>query len=266
MPEEQEGLTPEEIAAQQAAQEENPEGNEGTGEGEEENEGEGGEAKPKKSVQERINELTFKFREAERDADRWKTIAEAKETPEEKPARAVSDRPSTSQFETVEEYEDALYGWYDRKRQQKQVEVDSRENQRVAFEKFNKNATGLREQHEDFDAAIKAPVFTDAMRSIIFSIDNGAMIAYHLGKNPEVADKIKVLSPERQMYEISKLENKLLLAQKTKKVTTAPAPFETVGDSGGGETDPDKMTTAQWMKWDKERSLQRIKDRLEGKR
>jgi hypothetical protein len=266
MPENVEGLSPEELAAL-----EDPPGSEG-GEGEDEDGSEGGEGgdqpggtekKPKKTAQERIDEITFKFRESERQGLRWKELAEAK-IDKSKPAPKPTDRPAALSYETVEEYEDALYEWYDSKRQKKALVKQGQEDQQTAFANFNKNAVALRKKHEDFDEAIKAPIFTDAMRAVIFSIDNGPMIAYHLGKNPEVANKIKGLPPERQMYEVSKLETQLLLAKTGKTVTTAPKPIDPVSDNGGAELDPDKMTTAQWMKWDNKKRLARITKELGG--
>lgn len=259
MPENEEGLTPEELAAQEGAHDdENGENEGGGGENEGGNESPGSEGKPKKTAQERINEITFKFREAEREGLRWKELAEANVAGKPEPAPKPTDRPAAINYETVEEYEDALYGWYDGKRKKEALAKKGQEDQQTAFANFNKNAAKLRETHEDFDEAIKAPIFTDAMRTVIFSIDNGPMIAYHLGKNPEVANKIKELPPERQMYEVSKLETQLLLAKKGKTTTTAPKPIDTVSDNGGGELDPDKMTTAQWMKWDDKKRLARI--------
>lgn len=267
-------LSPEELAAQADANKGGEPGEPGKP-GEGRAPGEGGEqnadnkpagdvGKPKKTAQERINELTFKFRSTERELEHWKELAEANATKVPKATSKPSDRPTAINYETVEEYEDALNGWYDTKRSKAAQEKEGLENQRTAFANFNKNAAKLREAHEDFDAAIKAPIFTDAMRSVIFSIENGPMIAYHLGKHPEVANEIKGLSPERQMYEISKLEGKLLLATKGKQITNAPNPITPVGDTGGPETDPETMTTPQWMAWDKKRTLAKLKAKLQG--
>jgi hypothetical protein len=99
------------------------------------------------------------------------------------------------------------------------------------------------------------------MRKAIFSLDNGPMIAYHLGNNRDVADAIVKLSPERQVYELYKLETKLLLAQKTKTKTDAPDPIVPVGGITQSEKDPSKMSIGEWMEWDKQKRLDKLKIR-----
>ena len=92
-------------------------------------------------------------------------------------------------------------------------------------------------------------------------------MAYHLGKpeNHETAQRIGGMPTEMQIYELGKLEQNLMLAKKIKpKVTKAPAPIKPVGISGGSQTDPSKMTTAQWMEWNKQNELNKLKKKLGG--
>ena len=66
----------------------------------------------KQTAQERINEITRKRREAEREVERLK-----KELEEKAQAKTVpTDRPKIENFETQEAYEDAVYEWRDRQR------------------------------------------------------------------------------------------------------------------------------------------------------
>jgi hypothetical protein len=100
------------------------------------------------------------------------------------------------------------------------------------------------------------------MRYAILNSDTGPELAYFLGlpENRDTALKIQSLSPDRQYYEMGKLETKIALAQKTKKVPSAPPPISPVGMSGtGGEVDPSKMSTAEWMAWDKQKTLDKLK-------
>jgi hypothetical protein len=66
----------------------------------------------KKSAQDRIDELTRKWRDKERDAEFWRSKALQKEQ-EQKPPEPVAPniprRPTLDQFETTEQYEDALF-------------------------------------------------------------------------------------------------------------------------------------------------------------
>lgn len=222
-------------------------------------------AKPKQTVQERINEITYKMREEEREKEYWKNLALGEKEPLDPPPPKPSTegRPSQVNYESVEEYEDALFDWRDAKRNSETLAKTQEEEKKEALSEFNKNAAKLRAEHEDFDEVINAPVFTDPMKDALFASENGPLVAYHIAKNREVADKIKTLSPERQIYEMGKLEERLILAQKTIKTTAAPEPIIPVGTTGAPEIDPSKMNTEDWMEWNKEQEIKKIKSKLE---
>lgn len=214
----------------------------------------------KKSAQERINEITRARREAEREAEYWRNLAVKPE-----PAKQTSDRPKVDDFETTEEYEDALISWHDNKRAAASGMAEQQRRQSEMLRTFNEKASALRKTHEDFDEMIESPVFTDTMREVVLSADTGPELAYYLGSNRDVANKIARLPSTLQPYEIGKLETQIKLAQKTKKVTSAPAPLSPIGSTtGGGEKDPSKMSTEEWMRWDKEQRLEKIKRKLGG--
>ena len=222
----------------------------------------------KKTAQERIDEITKARREAEREREYWKRAALEKAAPAkgetERPVTPIiPSRPTLNQFETTEEYEDALFTWYESKKEietrvtKQQVELTE------AFATFNQRAKKLREEHEDFDQVIESPVFSAAMRLTLLHSENGPAVAYYLGQNTDVAEKICLLPVERQSYEIGKLETQLVIAQKTKKIPGAPSPIKPVGISGGApERDTSKMSTEEWMRWDKERTLEKLKAKL----
>jgi len=227
----------------------------------------------KKSFQDRINEMTWKQRSAERETEHWKKIAQGG-APAEKgsitdPATLTSPgttRPKTDNFNSVEEYEDALFAWYDRDRVAKEEASSQKASLKKNLDTFNKSAITIRTKHPDFDEVVARQVFTDSMRSAVFSIDNGALVAYELGKQPEMADKIKSLPPAKQVYAIAKLERKLLLTQKVKLKSDTPNPLTPLGGvAPSGSKNPDKMSTAEWMAWDNEQRLAKITAKFEGK-
>ena len=215
---------------------------------------------PKKSVQARIDELTFKRREAEREAEYWRKKASEKEPP--KPSN--EGRPRQENYETVEDYEDALFDWRDKKREAEAILTNQQKQMQVSISKFRKNAAELKKVHADFDEVVESPVFTDPMKKVLFDIDNGPLVAYHIAKNRDVAKRIQSLPPEMQVYEIGRLETQLLLAQKAKKTTTAPEPITPVGSTGAPEIEPSKMSTEEWMEYEKNRELEKLKAKLGG--
>lgn len=230
----------------------------------------------KKTYQERIDEITKARREAEREREYWKKVALEKAQFAEKPTDEPPQpprveqgppRPNQDQFNTTTEYEDALFGWYEVKKSSEQTAARRQAEEDEGLRKFNRAAEKLRQEYEDFDSVIESPVFSPAMRLGILHSENGPTLAYHLGRpeNRDTADRIRSLAPEAQFYELGKIEAKLLLAQSTKKVTSAPAPINPVGMTGGGtDKDPSKMSIDEWMAWDKQKTLEKLKQKYPG--
>lgn len=227
--------------------------------------------KRKQTAQERIDEITRLRRQEEREKEYWKRIAleKSKETPQKQvPEQQVQlpKRPALENFETQESYEDALFEWRDECREITTRNHRARTENQEAVTTFNAKAKTLRDEHPDFDEAIEAPVFSPMMRTVLLRAEHGPETAYFLGKpeNRETAERILSLSPELQIYELGRLETNLQMAKKTKKVTTAPKPIKPVGMSGTTESEPSKMSTEEWMKWDRERTIKKIKESMGG--
>ena len=234
----------------------------------------GNEPPKKGSYQDRINDLTYKYRSTQRELDYYKDVVLGKKKsggsgvnpPPAKPSTTINAsgvaRPKPDGFETVEDYEDALYGWYDAKRESKVSAIAQEENFKKTLSAFNEGAAPVRLEHPDFDEVTAHPVFTDSMRKAIFNMDNGALVAYELGKNPGLAEKVKLLSPEKQIYEMGKLERKLLLVQKGRTKSNTPDPFSPITGRATSKKDPDKMDIKEWMEWDKQRTMAKLKEKL----
>ena len=223
-----------------------------------------GEPHKKQTAQERIDEITWKFREAERQANYWRGLAneEPRSSEQENEPANVSDRPVLENFETTVEYEDALFGWYDKKR----VNAETVKSHTASVKKnigiFNENAAEFKKTHKDFSKVIEAPVFTDTMRNVLFTMDGGPEVTYHIAKNPELGELFGKLSPEQQIFKIAELRNEIKLAHKTRTITGATDPIEPVGDTGQPDKDPDKMSTKEWMAWNKKRDLAMLEKKL----
>ena len=215
---------------------------------------------PKQTAQERINEITRARREAERDAEYWKSIAISKEP--EKPQKEPSGRPNIADYESTVEYEDALLDWYETRRTNADMLARDKESKDAALRIFNERATPMRKTLEDFDEVIESPVFTDTMRAVIIGAETGPELAYYLGKNKEVAKRIALLPASMQPYEIGKLETQIEIARKTKKVTGAPPPIKEIGsETGGGEKDQSKLPINEWMEVEKQKEMDKLKQK-----
>jgi hypothetical protein len=219
--------------------------------------------------------MTYKQRSAERERDYYKNIVlgksktedggfvpfadEKREIPADTPG---GTRPKPGDFETVEAYEDALYGWYDARRETKASAKTAEDDLKKLLSAFNKGAAPLRIEHPDFDEVTGRPVFTPSMRQAVFNLDEGALVAYELGNNPELAAKIKMLPPDKQLYEMSKLERKLVLVRKVTGKSNTPDPLAHLTGRTKKDIDPDKMPIKEWMEWDKKQRMAKLKTKL----
>lgn len=211
--------------SQEAA--ETPEdGDEGDDQGSEENPQE----KPKRSARERINELTRRAHEAEREAQHWREVAERK------PAES-SDKPSPDKFGSYDEYVEALADWRADQRvaesfKRRDAERSQAAEARAAEAKaqaWHERQSNFREATPDYDAVVGkssvqvAPHVVDTL----LDSDSGPELAYHLAKHPETVRRINALSPLAAAREIGRIEASLSTpaAPREKPASKAPAPI-----------------------------------------
>ena len=215
----------------------------------------------KQTAQERINAVVRKQREAEREAEHWKRLAEQKNQ-----SVQTSDRPQIENFNTQVEYEDALFEWRDRNKNQETTRQQELREEKEALEKFRSNAERLKEVYEDFDEVVEQPVFSPTMREVLLKSEDGAMVAYFLGReeNHPIADKIRNLPVKLQVYELGKLEERLKIAKKTQKPTGAPTPINPVGATGGKKIDDSNLTDQEWFEIRKQEKIRKLKAKSGG--
>lgn len=129
-------------------------------------------------------------------------------------------RPQRDEFQTQEDYEDALLEFGDRRRelidQQKQAqrEQDSQaqEFQRTADQTVAKG----REKYRDFDTVINdglGPFLNPVLQQALV-LGGGHEVAYWLGKNPTEAARVSQLPPMQMILEIGRIEAKMTLPEK----------------------------------------------------
>lgn len=257
--------TPEIPAAEAAPEEKAPdpaESPEGEGEADPTKaEGEEGEQpadpapKPKKTAQQRIDELTWRAAEAERREQEARDRLEAALTAS-KPApapRSADDAPDPNDYEFGEE--DAAYirdvTRFETKRELQaefQAQEAQRETERAmatarqAFDARKAQAfpDGETEGFKAFCAIEKVPV---VLNDVIMISDVGPQLAAHYGDNPADLQRLSALPLHLQAYEIAKVEGRLTAPTapataetpkpQPKIATDAPSPAPQVRGSGG---------------------------------
>ena len=170
----------------------------------------------------------------------------------QQPAPVEPQRPTLEQFEYDEEqYQEALVDYRVNQkiaeREAKVAEQQRVEQQHRYLQDYQSRVARTTQKgeakYDDFHEVVhnRLPI-SHVMADVMSQSDIGPDIAYHLGKNPELAQSIAGKPAHLQAAEIGRLEVKL--SQKPAKQTTkAPAPIQPVG--GGGdhtnyEVDPEK--------------------------
>ena len=214
--------------------------------------------KPPKGVQKRFDELTRNLRESERREQRLLDMLAARESAEKPSAPAEPDK-TLADFN----YDEVAYRGYvtqsaiaaareaARETVTEAQKAELAEARAATFkareDRFAINQADYVEVTRNPDLKINA-----TMSQVIREADEGPALAYHLGKNPEVAAKISGMSALSAARELGKIEATLAASRKAaaKTVSDAPPPTPTIpGASASVQKDPNKMTTKEWVKW-----------------
>lgn len=239
---------------------------------------EGGESTPATSrdeqgrfrnpVQPRIDELTRKARENEREASYWKQRFEQATA---KPPEPPPAKPTPDKFADYSEYVEALTDWKAEEKVSKALE--SRDKATVEKQTVETRASKWAERvkeaialEPDYDAVMKSAQVGIAQHVAdeLFSGDVDARVARHIALNPEIAEKLNAMPPTAAAREIGRMEARLpsaasptsapnsetppetpaLPAARTSK---APPPVTPVRSGGSGKVDLAKLPMDEYM-------------------
>lgn len=223
------------------------------------------EKKPNK-VQERINQLTReKYEERQKRAELEERLKKL-ESQQPQKAPEVAQAPKEDDFDSYSDYQSAQEKYladraanaaYERlKAEQEAAKEQTSEQQRqeeikAKRAKFDENLTAKRTNFENFEEVAYGHEFMDmGLAEMIFDMDKGPEVAYHLGSHLDEAERIFSLSPIERARELTKLEFQVEQL-KPKKVSDAPDPINPLSGSSErvADKDPDDMTTDEWLAW-----------------
>lgn len=183
--------------------------------------------------------------------------------------RKVQDSPlapTADQFETVEEYAEALAEF---KAEEKIILRQKQEQESRILKSYGEREAKAIEKYDDFEQVAYNPklAVTPTMAETIRESDIGPDIAYHLGCNPSEAERIANLSSTSQIKELAKLELKLSSEPVIKKISNAPTPVNPISarsptSSSYDTTDPrsvSTMSTSEWIAAENRRLMKKVK-------
>jgi hypothetical protein len=177
-------------------------------------------------------------------------------------APSADVEPQEAEFSDYGSYIKALTA-YGVRAAQREAEQASKVNAQRAVDAalaqdFEPQLQAARAKYDDFDDVVSAPIFAPETQVMLMQSPHGAEIGYYLGLHPAEAATLNTLTPVAKARAIIALEQKMW-TQQTKTVSTAPAPITPVAGSAVSVKDPSKMTTDEWMTWDRQQRLERLK-------
>jgi len=220
------------------------------------------EPKPKDVVQRRIDEITKKFRTAERERDfeRSKRIELEAEVEKLKESAPPTDKPKLEDFESEVEFLEALTDWKVEQKlrveKEKSLQEKATEQERAAvaegYDAVDASMEKGREKYSDFEDLVMSEnlQISDAMLATVMLSEIAEDILYYLGSHPEESAAIAALEDERQVaFEIGKIEERLKAPPLPKKLPGAPPPITPVRTTGVVEKNPENMTAKEYRAW-----------------
>lgn len=216
------------------------------------------EADPKHSlprgVQKRIDRLTRdKYRlQAELDVAR-------RQAPQAEPQRKPAEgEPKADQYKSYEEYLEARAEWKAEQRVEKRLgelrDTAQRQAGQAEQEKlqsqWEKRVSDAITTYDDFEEVALSPEvpISEPMMMAILRSPKGADVAYHLGKNHDLAAQIAGLDPISAAIRIGEIAA-TITRPTPKKTTGAPPPITPVGGSARTTKDPANMTDREFAEW-----------------
>ena len=217
-----------------------------------------GRFKPK--IQKRIDELTHARRAAEREAARWRAIAEG--------GQKATPAPQAHEFASDAEYEAAARR-HEVREAAREISADNaqlaadqfqQEAAQAVADTYNQRVQATAARIPDFvDVVSKADIkISPDMLQALQESDYGPDLVYQLAKNPAEAQRLAGLSTRQLDREIGRMEAAVAAkgtpaptAPPAARTTKAPAPANVGATAGGApaNTDPSKMTMAEYEVW-----------------
>ena len=230
-------------------------------------------AKKPNKVQKRIDEVVRQREDAKRENEALKREMEELKGKQQKPEdKGETKEPVESDFETYDEYLDAL-DKFDKQPDQKvekETNTDKKDNDSQADEELTdsqKTALAITQERvasadkpDDFEAVALNPDLpvTGEMLEALSECDDPAKVMYHLGQNKELATEIAGKTAVQQAREIAKLDLTVTSKpSKPTKITNAPDVIDPVQGSDTQKKSHSEMSFTEFEAEDRARNSKR---------
>lgn len=182
------------------------------------------------------------------------------------------DEPKMEDFKTVGDYTRALTK-YEVAKAKREALANQEQAKQQTYAETRSEAFGKRQEdyikaNPDYLSVVDDADFDVPTVALQYTIDSeyGPQLIHHLAKHPEIAERLRSLSPPRIIAELGKLE--ILFEKKpepqekpapaTREVSRAPAPITPIeGKSTPVVSDPSKMSFKELREYERNREAQR---------
>jgi hypothetical protein len=218
-------------------------------------------------VQPRIDELTRKARENEREAAYWRQRAENGEAQKSAPAAPVEPKPED--FTDYNDYVKAQAKF--EAKQELKTELDARDKanaERQKAEKFastwGERVTEAKSKFTDYEQVVSNSdvEVLDHVKDVINDSEHGPALIYHLASNPDIAARLNKMTPLGAAREMGRLEEALAKPSekvesesvddpapvRAQKTTSAPPPAKPLNSGRSTTVDPAKLGMDDYVK------------------
>lgn len=176
-----------------------------------------------RSLQGRIDDLTAQRREAERERDYYRALAEPQ--PAQNPP--LGAKPDRDDFVTDDDFLEALADWKIDSRFAEQAQT--REVQTLEAGFAARQAEAVQAIPDYLEVVGNSTVeLTPHIQRAIMESDEGPKLAYHLAQNPAVAERLFNMSDIQSVMELARIGERLK-ASPAKSPSKAPAPISPLG-------------------------------------
>jgi hypothetical protein len=215
-------------------------------------------------VQPRIDELTRKARENQREAAYWRQRAENGEAQKSAPAAPVEPKPAD--FTDYNEYVKAQAKF--EAKQELKTELDARDKATAEKQKAEKFAstwaervTEAKSKFTDYESVVSTSdvEVLDHVKDVINDSEHGPALIYHLASNPDIAARLNKMTPLGAAREMGRIEDSLTKAPDPveanpepapvrAKTTSAPPPAKPLTSGRSTTVDPAKLSMDDYVK------------------
>jgi hypothetical protein len=219
-----------------------------------------------KRLSERFAELTRLRRDAERDRDHWRDLASRQYKPPEPQAPLQTEKAKTLADFNFDEAQHQAYIFQQSakaateaaKRELKAEQETQRKQKDLAD--YVGRVKEFAKDKADFNDVAESARISDQIAEMVVRSEQGPELAYHLGKNPDVATSLSALPPSIAAYELGMLAARLkfdreIAAKAKTSLSQAPPPAPRIEATGDGtpkakpdDPDSDKLSDAEWVK------------------